>query len=1031
MAFVRVKFYFLARSYNTLILSIALLLTVQCFAQKGNGILKGRIADGSTYKSLYNVSVYVDSAQNSATSYSNGEYVLSLPKGKYTIVFQLSGFQAKHIENVTIDSKEVTHLDIILFPVSEQPALSKQISDSLPAGDSSTEISFAKEKRLIIYNQQKNVESMFDMLSRETIQPGTDKDGAELLKRLNAVIVTDDPLLPGLQTLHIFGLGQQYNQVLFNGAMMNSLDPVGRAYSFDKIPVEAIEEVSVQKIANPSVPADFAGGNISIKTKDFPDQNFIYVLGGGGFFDQTRGKDFYSDKRGKLEWSSFPGSDRNLPADFPVTSSRYSFDQKNLQEQVSFSKELKNNLNPINYGSAKPSDKIVLGFGKQFKLKKGERIGFIAFINHQHTETIDESVVQVLPDVADNPYPFDGSKVLIRSQSADTRYRYASQLNGMVNGSILFGRNKVSLRGFFSNQYINDYLQRSAVYKPDEDTLAHSGVNYFNEQRAFINTQLSGEHALGKNGKFKLNWLASYTYYHQQNPDERNFLLRQDSSNSNQYEIAAPITPFNLSNSNSYYPGFTNSGRLWRDFADHNFTGSLNLLVPISLFHQTQVLSGGVYVQTRYRVFHSDFFLTNGPGYFSLDKLLAPERYFPGGLSISNYYMNTANLNILNATDRANYTASDNLGASFIRLENHFTKNLSLDWGLRMETNSQLVSSTLYQYYSGFKNPSVVPIDENNQVTYFNFLPSANLKYQFLRNMQAYAAYFRSVNRPQLQELSGYRYYDVSSFTVKTGNALLLNTNIDNFDAGLDWASGSKTNISVSGFYKKIDQPIEYILSGYSNSVGNLQSAPYNTAPAKVWGLTASFKVGLDFISAPWLSGISIFANGNRLHSQVDAGPVKSTTIPDIKGHGLSGTPGYTVNAGLVVQYPKLPMLTVLYNRTGDYISAVGSGASFKLANGEDISAIPDYRVKGRDQLDIQLSQKIFKKKLQLIIGANNLLNSGYIVYQDLNGNKKFDAALVLNNNQRGGFYQSGTDNTVISIKTQRSYYFTISYLFK
>ena len=101
--------------------------------------------------------------------------------------------------------------------------------------------------------------------------------------------------------------------------------------------------------------------------------------------------------------------------------------------------------------------------------------------------------------------------------------------------------------------------------------------------------------------------------------------------------------------------------------------------------------------------------------------------------------------------------------------------------------------------------------------------------------------------------------------------------------------------------------------------------------------------------------------------------------------------------------------------------------------NGKKISTIPDYRVRGREQLDLQVSQKIYKGKIQIILGVNNLSNSGQIIYQDLNGNKKFDGPLTLRNSQegKGGYYQSGTDNTVVNIKPQRTFYFTISYLFK
>ena len=145
----------------------------------------------------------------------------------------------------------------------------------------------------------------------------------------------------------------------------------------------------------------------------------------------------------------------------------------------------------------------------------------------------------------------------------------------------------------------------------------------------------------------------------------------------------------------------------------------------------------------------------------------------------------------------------------------------------------------------------------------------------------------------------------------------------------------------------------------------------------------------------------------------------------------MSGSPDYAVNAGFLLQYPRFPQVTVQYNRTGDYLAALGSGTVYTLANGNKVAAVPDYRIAGRDQLDIQVAQQLFHSKLQVIAGINNLTASAHTTYQDLNGNKKFDGPLSLNNNgNSGGFYVSGTDNAVFSISSQRIYHLSLSYLF-
>ncbi|MHA4807428.1 TonB-dependent receptor domain-containing protein [Flavitalea flava] len=877
-------------------------------------------------------------------------------------------------------------------------------------------------------------DSVFDgLLLKKNIMEGTDKDAAQLLKRLNGIIVQDNPAQRGLQILTISGMGERYNQVLFNGAPFYSPDPTSKAYAFSLLPSSSIETISLQKTGNPSLPADFTGGSLNISTRDQPDSNFFFIRVQGGYSEGTTGKDFYGDKRGSMEWLGFPGGIRNLPPSFPTSRSPYFLNQKNPQEQVFLAQQLKNNLAPVNHGASLPDDKILVGFGRIFRLKKGEKIGITAYLQHGHTELTDLSTVQGSPAVAANPFPFDPGKPVVASQSADRNYRYSSGMNGALNASIVYGRSKISFRNLFANTFTNTYTQRTGIFKPDEDTLAHTGIRYITEERRSLLTQLAGEHALGPQGKLRLDWQATYSWQRLRNPDERNFLLRQDSSHPQLFSLAVPVSSLDYGNTATLESSFTNSGRAWRELKDQNFSGSVNLLIPFNVFDQPQVLSGGIAVSTRYRVFHSDLFLIGGPGFFPLDGLLAAERFYPGGASVQNYFVNPSDLNHLQVNNRANYVASANLGSAYIFWQNHLSRTFSVNWGVRMESNSQLVSDTRYSYATGFRYPQISTNNENLNVGKTDILPSVRLSYQPVSSLRIHTSWFRSLNRPELQELADYRYYDASSFLIKTGNPNLFNSYITNYDAGIDWFADSGTHFSVSGFFKEIDQPIEYILSNYSSSKGNLLSTPHNSPPATIRGLNGSFTFNFGTLfPAPWFSRLSVFANGSWLNTKVDAGPVRSSATPYVTGHSLSGSPDYTLNAGLMLQYPRLPMIAVLYNRTGDYISALGSGATFPLPDGHTVRSVPDFRVKGRERLDIQLSQKLFSQAIQIIAGVSNLLNGEYIVYQDLNGNKKLDAPLSLTlKNGQAGFFQSGVDNTIIRVKEQRSFYFSISYLFK
>jgi hypothetical protein len=416
-----------------------LLFCILCFtflyshAQAPGEILMGRVKDATTGKVLFGVAVSCDSLSNSDTTLADGNYRLKTKKGEHTVTYSLSGYQVKEITQVKIGPGVTTYLDIMLVPLSVKKGNGEEGVSLASTGDnrSVASIPFYKEIQNSLYNSGRLASAEFDLLSTSTILPATDKNGSQLLKRLNGVIVQDYPGSKNLQSLNIFGLGERYNQVLVNGSPFNSLDVTGRAYPLEILPVEAIESAGVRKIANAALPADFAGGTIDIKTKDFPDRNFYYLQVGAGFSQATRGKEFFGNKKGKIEWLSFPGSVRDLPSSFPTTRSQSGLNEKNPQEQVYLSKLLNNNLAPRAYGTSEPNTSVLFGFGKAIQLKKGRKLGIIAFLNHQKTQLIDESTVQASPDISANPFPFaDAGKAIIRSAANDINYRYASQLGG-------------------------------------------------------------------------------------------------------------------------------------------------------------------------------------------------------------------------------------------------------------------------------------------------------------------------------------------------------------------------------------------------------------------------------------------------------------------------------------------------------------------------------------------------------------------------------------------------------------------------
>ncbi len=1013
---------------------------------QSKGLVKGKIFDKSDKFPLAEVKIWKKDSIKFFYSGADGGYLMELTEGEHTLIISGDGFTSTSITKVPVRAGEITYLDIYLQPANVGMQQVKETSDSIPAtiiSDTLDRITYSEacSEATSVAHSDDLINGM--TIPSQAIAPGTDKDLNAILGRLNGVTSWQEKPFSNRQFLIVNGLGERFNQVRLNGQVMQSFDPLSKQYPFSFLPAEAIESVRLRDHGDASIPADYAGGNIEIRTKNIPDRNFIYVQVGGELLPDSYSKKFYGNKPQTSEWLSLPVSEKKLPHDFPSTRSQFPLSSKNAQEQSDLLGMLNNNLAPQESGNI-PGTRFLAGIGRKFKLKSGAQWGFSAYIYHQLQEVIDESTIHSSPSLLSNPYPFvNNNKPLINAFSEDINYRFQSQLGAIFNTGVNFGKNKISLSSIFGNQYQDTYTERGTILKPDEDSLAIKAVRYTPEQRKFANLQLNGEHALGLQGKFRLSWQFAYSHYQQLNPDDRNFLLRQDSADATKYEIARPQTgpvPDRDNIGSSALDAnlaaiLTNTARTWRTQKDNHFSGWANIDFPFTMLGYSQMFTGGIFIQTSNREFYTDQLLYKGTGYVNLDSLIEPSRYYPGGVSVEEYYTKVISSSgffssaDLNADNLGNHTGSVNTGASFMQYSGQLTPWLKAKAGLRFESGSMLISSSEYYYYEGFKNAQIISLDENATVAKYDLLPSLEITLKPVREISFTTSYYKTINRPMLQELSSFRYYDAGTFLVRSGNPFLENSEINNFSAGLQWAAKNNFTIGVSGFYKDIYKPIENIITLYPGSTANYLSTPHNVPNTTVYGIKTSFLMPLVKKMNNWLSDLSVYGSGTWTTSEVEAGPVRSISAPNVSSHSLAGSPEYMANGGIILQHRQWPQFSLHYQYTSDYLHSAGSGAKVYGSNGDAVYAIPDYRVKGMSQLNVQVSHLFFKSTLQVIAGATNVLNSPFIIYQDLNGNKSFDEPLVISKSgPNRGFYISGTDNTIQETNNQRSFFLRLSY---
>ena len=91
------------------------------------------------------------------------------------------------------------------------------------------------------------------------------------------------------------------------------------------------------------------------------------------------------------------------------------------------------------------------------------------------------------------------------------------------------------------------------------------------------------------------------------------------------------------------------------------------------------------------------------------------------------------------------------------------------------------------------------------------FLPAATLTWNFADDFQFRVNGSKTVARPQFRELAPIPFQDVESDRSFSGNPFLVDSELINAEARVEYYPGRGERISIAGFYKNIDNPIETI----------------------------------------------------------------------------------------------------------------------------------------------------------------------------------------------------------------------------
>jgi TonB-dependent receptor len=241
-------------------------------------------------------------------------------------------------------------------------------------------------------------------------------------------------------------------------------------------------------------------------------------------------------------------------------------------------------------------------------------------------------------------------------------------------------------------------------------------------------------------------------------------------------------------------------------------------------------------------------------------------------------------------------------------------------------------------------------------------LPAATLTVRLFDDYQIRAAYNRTVNRPDLRELSAQAYYDIELNATTVGNPDLKRAVIDAADLRLEWYLSPDEVFSLGGFYKKIDNAIE--ISVVPSAAGDTYSLS-NAKKAFLAGFEVEGRKRFGFIHRK-LEPLFLSGNFSWIKSKVDF----EFEVSGAKGsRPLQSQSPWVVNASLGydddVEGGSGTAVTLLYNVAGERLRAVGDVQNKR----------PDQYEQSFHQLDLVISQRL-KRGFTIGFRGQNLLNS-------------------------------------------------------
>lgn len=663
--------------------------------------------------------------------------------------------------------------------------------DDMPDEESgATEISIPGAEILVTGRRDRNITraapQVVSVLSSEEIARTGEGDIAGALSRVTGLSVV------GNGFVYVRGLGDRYSLALLNGSPLPSPEPLKRVVPLDLFPSSVIASSLVQKSYSANFPGEFGGGVINLTTKSAPEEGFLSIGGGIALDTETTGQLGYTYYGSSTDWTGFDNGQRDIP---PALAAFFESGQRISSGEVDtvpIAQQLIDGRNSVlqRWKNLPPNFSASLSAGKTFDLG-GTSLGIIAAAGYKNNWKTRGATNQASVDSD------------ISTLDSDF-YRVTTDNRLVVNGLLGFGLELGEHQLRWTNLFIRDTLKHARLgvgekVGNDWDYMEQDTAWF---ERQLFDTQLVGEFEITPDLTFDVRGV--YANSQREAPNEIYFEYVRTNSETD------PLGEFYVNNLDN---GQSGDARIsFSDLNEDLWAGGADL--SWRFMPGVSATVGYAYTNSERTSSRRDFQFTAPSDMPEAIGLLRPDLL----LQPTNIEYFEIDLIETNEGNPA-FLATLETHAGYAKVDVQLADTVSIDAGVRYETAVETVSPLEVFTVEGGSTAST-SLDNSY------WLPTATVTWNFLPDMQLRLNASKTIARPQFRELLFQFYFDPDSNRQYRGNPLLQDSELFNAEARLEWYFDRDQRLSVAGFYKKIDRPIETYITGGNEVVTSFANAP-------------------------------------------------------------------------------------------------------------------------------------------------------------------------------------------------------------